>query len=78
MIERTEHTHTALSRMLLVTVVVVLLSYLCQRWYRSKYRHLASPGPSLPIIGHAYKMRTQEFKLPLPIKLSHNSSRWGS
>ena len=48
--------------MLLVTMVVVLLSYLCQRWYRSKYRHLASPGPSLPIIGHAYKMRTQEFK----------------
>ena len=48
--------------MLLISFMFVFLTYMCQKWYRSKYRHLASPGLCLPIIGHAYKMGTKEFK----------------
>ena len=49
-------------KMLLVTFLLILVLYFCQKWYCSKYRHLSSPGVCLPILGHVYKMRTKEFK----------------
>ena len=34
----------------------VIVGWLYLKWSASKYRHLSSPGPCLPIIGHSYKL----------------------
>ena len=48
--------------LLLVVFILVLLFYFSSKFLNSKYKHLSSPGTCLPIIGHAHKLATKEFK----------------
>ena len=44
---------------ILLSFIVLLLTLYCYRTSRWKYKNLPSPGPSLPVIGHSYKMMTR-------------------
>ena len=39
-----------------IAVICLIITYLVLKHFRSKYRNLKSPGISLPIIGHSYKL----------------------
>ena len=41
---------------ILLVFTCVIAGWLYLKWSTSKYRHLSSPGPCLPIIGHSYKL----------------------
>ena len=46
---------------ILVTFAAILFLYF-RYFLNSKYKHFGSPGPCLPLIGHAYVMMTKEAK----------------
>ena len=41
---------------IIIAVICLFITYLLHRYFMSKYRNLKSPGISLPIIGHSYKL----------------------
>jgi len=46
----------------IIASILVILSLILYNSRKSKYSHLASPGLCLPIIGHAHRMFTKQFK----------------
>ena len=43
-------------------IVLLLIFFLSNKFFNNKYKNFSSPGISFPIIGHAYKLATNEFK----------------